>query len=350
MRRLLALLLALSASTAGCDFGAVNTSGSQWYASGLPNIDVQTLAARADTLYAATGDGVYRRPLEPEAAWTAFGLQDNEVVDVTWRADGAMLAGVRSDDSSDEPVLYKRALTSGNGWTAFDEGYGPNPSRTVQALTAHPSARDTLYARGLRNVARSVDGGQQWESVYADWDDIGAQAPLLYVSPHDPAVVFAGGETSIFQPHLVRSSDHGTSWDSPISVPSDGDNAVYSMIEHPSEPGHYLLGMEGQILRSTDGGRSWTVAYEPPGYTYVFDFAARRAGTRPVIYAAGSENGTQGGPLTLHRTEDFGNTWTRIVAPGGPPQTAIRSLLLAEVNDEERLYLGTMNGVYVYRP
>lgn len=34
----------------------------------------------------------------------------------------------------------------------------------------------------------------------------------------------------------------------------------------------------------------------------------------------------------------------------GAMLAGVRSLLLAEVNDEERLYLGTMNGVYVYRP
>lgn len=100
---------------------------------------------------------------------------------------------------------------------------------------------------------RIRNGGQEWTSTFKDWNAAGYQAPLLYVSPHDPSVVFAGGETSIFQPYPLRSSD-------------------------------------------------------------------------------------------------FGEEWERTVHARGPTPAAIRTLLLAEQNDEEYVYLGTTEGVYVYAP
>lgn len=312
--------------------------------------DVQTLKSREHTLYAATDSGLYRRPLESEADWTALGLQEKKVVDVTWRSDGALLAAVQYDSDTTGPVLYKRSASSGAEWTPFADGYGPDSSQSVRALTAVPSARDTLFARGTRNVARSVDGGQEWEGVFDSWDAAGYQAPLLYVNPHDPSVVFAGGETSIFQPYLLRSSDYGRTWQPTPGIPREGDNAVYSMLMHPVDSSRALLGMEGHILRSEDGGQTWETLYEPPQYTYIFDFTTRTTGNQTIVYAAGSENGTQAGRLTLHRSSDFGDTWERIVYEEGPDPAAIRTMQLVDVKGRDYLYLGTTVGVFVYTP
>lgn len=342
------IVFLLSTSFVGCDGNSTPRPESRWTVSGLEGRDVQELIVRAGHLYAATDSGLYRKPLGMRDDWTAIGLQGREVVDLTWRADGSMLSGVEKQNDETTPVLYRQTGTAPMEWTAFDEGYGPAEHRNVRALAAVPTARDTLYARGARNVARSVDGGEQWESVFGNWNSAGFQAPLLYVSPHDPSVVFAGGETSIFQPYLVRSPDDGTTWEPASGLPDDGDNAVYSMIEHPTDPGRFLLGLEGRISRSNDGGRTWETLHKPPSYTYVFDFVSRRAGGQTVVYAAGSENGTQGGRLTLHRTDDFGGTWERITYGEGPASAAIRSLTFVQENDLERLYLGTTVGVYAY--
>ncbi|MFB6232598.1 MAG: WD40/YVTN/BNR-like repeat-containing protein [Salinibacter sp.] len=340
----------LSIGVVGCDLvSSDDASRTPWALAGLANRDVQELKLRHGMLHAATDSGLYRTPLDSEVKWTTGGLQGKTVVDVTWREDGAMLAGVQHENGQTGPVLYKRATPDAQ-WTPFDTGYGPDDYRHVRALASIPGSRDTLLARGMRNVARSVDGGEQWTSVWGGWDQIGYQAPLLYVSPHDPSVVFAGGEASNFQPYLVRSPDYGATWQRASGISAGGDNAVYAIIEHPDDPGRFLLGMEGRVLRSTDGGRNWTLVYEPPQYTYVFDFAARQVGDRTLIYAAGSENGTGAGRLTLHRTGNFGESWERISYTAGPDSAATRALALTEDGGHTRLYLGTTEGVYVYRP
>lgn len=345
------VLLAFTIGLVSCDSDPLDDSPPpEWARSGLKGHDVQSLKARSGVLYATTDDGVYRRALDGGGGWTAAGLQGKTVVDLTWRSDGAFLAGVRYEGEATGPVLYKGASTSTFEWSPYDEGYGPEDRRRVRALAAIPGSRDTVLARSSKNVARSIDGGAHWTSTWKDWDQIGYQDPLLYVSPHDPSVVFAGGESPSFQPYLVRSDDYGTSWTSPSGVSTGGDNAVYSIIEHPEEPGRFLLGMEGHVLRSDDGGHSWSVAYRPPEYTYVFDFAARTVEGQTVVYAAGAEDGTQGGLLTLHRTTDFGDHWDRIPYAEGPESTAIRAIALVGDGDQTRLYLGTMDGVYVYRP
>lgn len=352
MRRLCLLLaLLLLAGLSGCDFlsSSDEVSVGSWAPSGLDGRDVQVLKAGKGQLYAGTKSGLYRRPIRSDGRWSPAGLQDKRIVDLAWRGDGALLAGVEYTDGETGPVLYKRSPDSGSEWEPYDENYGTPSSQAVRALAAVPGARDTVYARGLRNVARSVDGGQTWTSVWGEWGQAAYQAPLLYVSPHDPGVVFAGGETNIFQPYLIRSSDHGATWNSSGDVSVGGDNAAYSMIEHPTTPGHFLLGMEGRILRSTDGGETWSSVYQPPAYTYVLDFVARQAGGRTAVYAAGSEDGTQAGPLTLHRTTNFGDQWERIRYRSGPDSSAVRSMTLVE-EGQDRLYLGTIDGVYVYRP
>lgn len=336
----------------GCDSGPIDDgSPPTWSRAGLDSIHVRELAVFEDVLYAATDRGLYRRPLGADSRWELDGLQGKQVVDVTWRDDGSMLAGIRYEGDGEGAVLYKRGSSPTAPWSPFDAGYGPEAHRTVRALTALPGARDTLFARGAINVARSVNGGRDWESIWSDWSQIGYQAPLLSVSRHDPNLVFAGGESAAFQPYLVRSPDAGDTWQAASGISTGSDNAVYSMIEHPEEPGHFLLGMEGRILRSTDGGQSWSLQYEPANYTYVFDFEVRQAGSQTIVYAAGSEGGAQAtGPLTLHRTENFGAQWETITHAEGPDSTAIRTLALVEENARDRLYLGTLEGVYVYTP
>ncbi|MFB6272628.1 MAG: WD40/YVTN/BNR-like repeat-containing protein [Salinibacter sp.] len=349
------LVLLLFVATAGCDLFSADSSSPpppQWSVSGLKGRDVWALKTYNQRLYAATDSGLYRRPLTPGSEWTMDGLAGKWIIDLTWRKDGSLLAGIRYPDEVSEkgPVLYKRAPSVGAEWSAFEAGYGPKGDRTVRALAAVPGARDTLFARGSRHVAGSTDGATHWNAVWGDWGQLGYQAPLLYVSPHDPSMVFAGGENSTFQPYLVRSPDSGATWARSGPSLGEGDNAVYSMIEHPKNPKHFLLGLEGYVLRSTDGGQSWSTIYEPPAYTYVFDFAAYSTPDHTVVYAAGSENGAQAGPLALHRTENFGDSWERIVHTSGPDSTAVRTVTHAEVNNRPRLYLGTLNGVYVYRP
>lgn len=343
------VLLALSVSLLGCDMAPSEPPTSPWSVSGLEGRDVQELSLRLDVLYAATDSGLYRRPLNSNASWAAAGLAGKHVVDLTWRKDGTMLAGVEND-TTENAVLFIQSTPSSTEWIPFDDGYGPERNGVVRALAAVPSARDTLYARGMRNVARSVDGGEEWTSVWGTWDDIGYQAPLLHVSAHNPGVVFAGGEHSAFQPYLVRSADYGATWQSFTGPLSEGDNAVYSILEHPDDPNRLLLGLEGRVMRTEDGGVTWTVQYEPPDYTYIFDFAVRREENQTTIFAAGSENGTQGGALTLHRSDNFGTSWERIVYAEGPDSTATRTMEFVERNGQDRLYLGTTKGIYTYRP
>lgn len=337
-------------AAAGCDLDSIDLDepAGTWSSFGLEDVWVNELDMQDGTLYAATEEGMYRRNPEGGAPdWEGIGLHDEAVIDFAFLPNGEMLAVMATDDTqADEPSIY-RWSGFGEEWESFQQDYGGEEGYThIEAIVSHPAGRDTVFARGSMNVAKSTDGGTSWRSVYENWDANGYQAPLIYFHPADPARMWAGGENSIFQPYLLRSSDYGETWEF-ISIDAGGDNAVYAMITHP-ETEEILVGMEGRIIHSTDEGESWETVFEPETYAYILDMELHAGADSDIVYASGSEEGTAGGPLTLYRSTDFGETWTRIEHENGPSQSHTEALVVTDEGSQTVLYLGTDRGVFRY--
>lgn len=135
----------------------------------------------------------------------------------------------------------------------------------VRSLAADPLNPMMLFAGTQgKGVLRSVDGGRTWRSMGL----AGQIVKALAVSRTQPGTVYAGTKPAL----LFVSRDGGASWTelesfrripsrrfwfSPAEKPFSA--YVQAIALSPIDPQVLLVGIEaGAVVRSTDGGRSWT--------------------------------------------------------------------------------------------
>jgi len=305
----------------------------------------------SESLFAATRNGMYRKPLyvQDTSSWVLVGLSGLEVTDFVLVGAETLIASVALDANNPVNTLYK-SIDEGNTWEPLESNFGGNAGNvTCQTLALSSQQPDVLYGRGQYNVAKSTNMGETWTSVLADWDNIGYQADLMYVDPNDAQIVWAGGETSIFSPYLFKSIDTGENW-IPTDIPADGDNAVYSLVTHPTDNQRVLVGMEGQIMYSEDGGNLWRLSFAPENYSYFNDLGLSNS-VDGRVYAAGTDGGNDLGDILLYISDDFGETWEVKRHEGeNDEEYAAQNLLVTTVEQQETIFVGTNLGIFRYNP
>lgn len=190
-----------------------------------------------------------------------------------------------------------------------------------------------------------------------NWD-----APIL-VSPHDPKVVYFGGNV------LFRSADYGQSWqeispdlttnDKSQQQSSGGDivvdntaaefhNTILTIAESPVTAGVIWVGTDDGLVQLTrDGGKTWTDVtdniprYLPNSWVSRVDASHRDAGT---AYVAVDRHQMNDFAPHAYVTTDFGKTW-RDIAAGLPPKGYVH-VVREDPKNPELLYAGTELGVF----
>jgi photosystem II stability/assembly factor-like uncharacterized protein len=168
-----------------------------------------------------------------------------------------------------------------------------------------------FVADDRHRLLRSDDGGSTWELVSSHTRELDR---VVFVSPTDGFVVDYGppprddGRKHPAPPaRLLRSTDGGKSWTA-VKSPLENVTHIYALDER-----HWWLfanagcGLgkscsSSQILRTADGGRHWDLIALPG------EFASDPVSfVSPLVGFAGS-------PLSLYRTEDGGVTWKYVYA------------------------------------
>ncbi|MEW5938333.1 MAG: YCF48-related protein [Chloroflexota bacterium] len=237
-------------------------------------------------------------------------------------------------------MQYNRAIykstDGGATWTKRDNGVVEQSGITFRGITVDPTDSDVVYAAGeisswaggqperrgrefdmVRGVVyKTTDGGRNWKAVWRGnnlaryvWIDP-RDTNVLYVSTgifdreaanSDPATGSPGGEG------VLKSTDGGQTW-TPVN---NGLNNLYvgSLFMHPTDPDILIAGtgnnqyrQNSGVYRTTDGGATWT-------QTLV-------TGDEPIesveISASDPNIAYAGGDSSVYRSEDGGQTWTRV--------------------------------------
>ncbi len=349
----LLLILFVSVLIKGCDLTDSPDQAiqfEQFEQAGLHGEVINSFSIDNGVIYASTDDGVWSAEISGNFPdWRDEGLRVLNVMNVVFLSDRSYLAGVRGDDvQSEDPVLYIRDPLQ-EEWEPFDQNYGgPDGMNYVYTLKNHPTQRDLIFARGAFHAARSTTGGEQWQTVFHDWDAIGYQADLIEFDPHNDERVWIGGESSIFQPYLYVSEDLGENWTN-IPIEAGGDNAVYSMAFHPEDENQLLIGLEGAIWITENQGDSWDISFENDLYHYIHAMAQPDGNPSETVFAAGTENGAAGGNLYFLLTQDFGENWDKRSAEPELDGVSINDIAVVELFGEVLVYLGTSQGVWIYK-
>ncbi len=185
--------------------------------------------------------------------------------------------------------------------------------------------------------------------------------PIL-ISPHDPDTLYI---TSQF---VHRSTDEGQSWEvispdltrndptkqepsgGPITIDSNGMDwycTIFAFAESPIERGVLWAGSDdGLIHLSRDGGKTWKNITPPdmPTWSLVSIIEASPHDTGTAYVAVDRHRHDDFAPY-LYKTNDYGTTWTKIVA--GIPEDEFARAIREDPNRRGLLYAGTEAGVYV---
>ena len=275
----------------------------------------------------------------------------------------------RSDDGgrSWEPVGNEFAYASVPGTHQWYDGT-PHPWEFARVWHLEPSRTDAdvVYA-GVEDAAlfRTTDGGRSWAELPglrehgsgAQWQP-GAGGMCLHT-----IVLDAADERRIFAAisaaGVFRSDDAGRTWQ-PINkgLLSDGipspaaevGHCVHRLAQHPDRPQTLYMQKHWDVMRSDDGGDSWTEVSGdlPTDFGFPIAVHAHEPETVYVVpITSDSHHFPPEGRLRVYRSRTGGGEWEPLTA--GLPQrdcyvNVLRDAMAVDALPECGVYFGTTGG------
>jgi len=304
------------AATDGGGLLVTRNSGQTWEDSsfGLGSATVLALAApldwsRRETMFAATNEGVYYSP-NGGRAWRETELMlDDDAVDVlavspNFEEDHTVYAGTEAGD------LYC-STDGGRAWDLWQKALGGGPLNCLWLAPDFATSGRMVAGVGAA-IYLSDDRGRSWRLVQ--------EMPTSVLALAGNASVLLAG---LHDRGIWRSTDAGQTW-----APSVEGLAARGFARLLAQDGMlYALGPQEGLWSSADGGRSWQGI---PGLGAYLPLTTVFIRSPQELLVASQEAG-------LLRTTDGGKTWTVVSSVAG-----IQALSLAP-NDGSG-WAGTMDG------
>ncbi len=306
---------------------------------GLEGMNINDIKYYNGYLFAATDSGVYRRGLV--SAWTHIGLEGKKVNVVyphdVGPLDWTVTAGVSPKFTpGDSALIY--CYCDGD-WTIADSGINRNEITSIDAMDGFPSpviCGETFVAGNGKLFRRGID--TWYEEVF----NSGIGIVNVVKTNWTTGDVWIGGETGIFAPYISKSTDLGETW---MTAYPDlgGDNACNSIEfdKFEFDTNTVYAGMEGVVIKTTDGGATWN----PTGLTNTpYYFYGMAFNWTFNLYAGGSTSSNEFGLFYSNDTENWVEVQTEI------PIKGISSMISANVvaiPEAYTIFLGTFgDGVF----
>ncbi len=278
--------------------------------------------------------------------------------ELRWRSIGPFRGGRTRSGAGhpSRPFTFYVGVVNGGVWKTTDAGrtwvsvFDDQPTQSVGALAVAPSDPDVIYVgsgEGLQRpdlstgdgMYKSMDAGRTW--THLGLGD-GQQIANISVDPRNVNRLFVavlghpygpntergiyrstdGGQT--FVPVLQRGADVGGN---DVDIDPRSPNTVYATLwearQGPWENAAWT-GTGGGIFKSTDGGNTWRQLTEGLPAVVQANLAIAPSSPRrlyaTVAGASGGGGGGRGGGggVGIYRSDDAGETWTRITTDGRP--------------------------------
>ncbi len=221
-------------------------------------------------------------------------------------ADGRLEVFVEDNASIGPHTGWHRwQVNPGGGWSSAAIDWVTNgPSEAVSALAISPTG--ALLAAGASGVWRSDDDGGSWSKI---------SGALLDGSMSIAEAIGTVWGVSADGKQILSSADGGLTWTARYTTSAEG--SINSVLADPNTPGTVWAGMTApdtlaEVLRSTDDGATWTTVLPASlrgGGGLSPTAAGPLAGSPGIagLVLAGARYYHSGGVL---RTVDGGATWT----------------------------------------
>ena len=255
------------------------------------------------------------------------------------------------------PVAYAsggRAVyettNGGATWAALAGGIQGLDVRAldVDGARVYAGTRD-IFSVGPAQILRSLNSGVSWTAVVSDGGQIGEQNKTIVLDPINPLRIYAADFRlpSMVEPDdsfIIRSSDGGTSWThlpDPVA-PLGAEIRAYSLAINPLNTSVLYAGGSGtpNLVRSSDGGSNWTDVSVGPGFVYGLAIDP----AHPQNLVAGAVDSSQVSRGVL-RSTNSGANW--LASNLGLPATLPRfNTFVIDPLNPQQIYAGTDTGYY----
>ena len=245
-----------------------------------------------------------------------------------------------------------KSSDGGKSWRAISTGLPANTP--LQSLAIDPVNSSTLYMISEGTLFKSTDGGTRWNKAVNGLAVIGVGA--LAVNRVDATIVYAAAGDSLF-----KSPDAGATWNKLFTFQiSTVPGAFFALPFAAVAPGYprsllidfanpdtlYTVTTRGNgcyfadnlILKSTDGGASWSDSVSPDRSGCVLGgFFGVSAGLKAIdptdpntLYLAEADD--EDGGYGLLRSKDGGASWTPVGDFPGGQQAGVWALAIDPSN------------------
>ena len=197
------------------------------------------------TIYVGTATGDVRRSADGGASWSA----------ASTGLEGRSVTTLAIDRRRRRGVLW--AGTNGGIFRSSDGGGTWKKTTTIAArdIAPDPTRRGTVFATG-EGVFRTMDGGRTWRRI----PSIRYALSVAIDSSRRPAIVYVGTSYD----SVLRSTDGGETWSPASGGLSRLAEVLDLAVDVRTRPSTLYAATSGvAVHRSTDGGASWLTSDAP---------------------------------------------------------------------------------------
>lgn len=295
------------------------------------------------TFIATTGSGIARASCLPTGDWSVVRTLEN--MDVRCLAVDPLNPNTAYVGTNEHGVL--RSDDRGETWQPAGLS-----DQAIRAVAASPTQTGVVYA-GVKppGLYISRDGGESWTELESfrqmrkGWWFTPAEPGPEYVqaialSPTDPKVILAGVEFGA----VLRSEDGGRTW---TGHRKGALRDCHTMTFHPSNGSWVYEGGGGGAAFSRDGGQTWSKPRR--GLDRFYGWAAVADPARPEVWytsqspGPGKAHGDKPAEAYIYRSAG-GAAWEKL--DGGLPQPLdhMPYALITDPAAPGHLYAGLSNG------
>ncbi|MBT8220015.1 MAG: exo-alpha-sialidase, partial [Bacteroidia bacterium] len=245
---------------------------------------------------------------------------------------------------------------------------GPSlTSGRIADIAIHPNHESTMYvAVGSGNVWKTTNAGTTWKPIFDKQDSY--SIGCVTVDQRNPHIVWVGTGENVGGRHvgfgdgIYKSTDDGKTWKnmglkksehiSKIVVHPDNSDVIWVAAQGPL----WSKGDERGLYKSTDGGKTWKKTLGDAEWSGATDIVIDPTNPNRLYAATWQRHRTVaaylgGGPKSgIHRSEDGGETWTKLTS--GLPKNAGKIGLALSPFNPSQIYaavetIRTKGGLYM---